>query len=66
MVTGIEQIPALALVVRVAVRWPRYFSLAWPSVGISLVPLVVSLPLLLIPAWIMTAGLRPLRRHSAR
>ena len=36
-------------------------ALLWPSLGLVVVPLLVCLPLLLVPAWVMTRhGLRPL------
>jgi signal transduction histidine kinase len=50
-----------AVTVRVAVRNTGRLALLWPSVGLVVVPLLVCLPLLLIPAWVMTRhGLRPL------
>lgn len=50
-----------AVTVRVAVRNTGRVALLWPSVGLTLVPLLVCLPLLMVPAWFMTRhGLRPL------
>lgn len=47
--------------VRVAVRNTGRIALLWPSVGLTVVPLLVCLPLLLVPAWFMTRhGLKPL------
>lgn len=49
------------ITVRVAVRNTGRIALLWPSVGLTVVPLLVCLPLLLVPAWFMTRhGLRPL------
>lgn len=51
-----------AVVVALLVKAPYSASITWPSVTIVLLPLVFSLPLLLIPAWLMTRfGLKPLR-----
>ena len=50
------------VVVALLVKSPYSASITWPSVAIVLLPLVISLPVLLIPAWLMTRfGLRPLR-----
>lgn len=47
--------------VRVAIRNTGRVALLWPSLGLVVVPLLVCLPLLLVPAWVMTRhGLRPL------
>jgi len=51
-----------AVVVALLFKAPYSASITWPSVTIVLLPLVFSLPLLLIPAWLMTRfGLKPLR-----
>ena len=50
-----------AVTVRVAIRNTGRVALLWPSLGLVVVPLLVCLPLLLVPAWVMTRhGLRPL------
>ena len=50
-----------AVTVRVAIRNTGRAALLWPSLGLVVVPLLVCLPLLLVPAWVMTRhGLRPL------
>ncbi|MFK7962917.1 MAG: sensor histidine kinase [Burkholderiaceae bacterium] len=50
------------VVVALLVKSPFSASITWPSVAIVLLPLVISLPVLLIPAWLMTRfGLKPLR-----
>ncbi len=51
-----------AMVVRVSMPRRNAFSLMWPSAGFVFVPLLLSLPLLLVPAWFtLRSGLAPLR-----
>lgn len=50
------------ITVRLSLNAPINSVVGWPSVSIFLLPLVLSLPFLLIPAWVMTRyGLRPLQ-----
>lgn len=50
------------MLVRVALEKRGAFSLMWPSAGFVFVPLLLSLPLLLVPAWFtLRSGLAPLR-----
>ena len=51
-----------AIAVRVSVHTKGAASLMWPSAGFVFAPLLTSLPLLLIPAWLtVRRGLLPLR-----
>lgn len=50
------------ITVRLSLDAPINSVVGWPSVSIFLLPLVLSLPFLLVPAWVMTRfGLRPLQ-----
>jgi signal transduction histidine kinase len=54
--------PVVPIVVRTSVGARGAASLMWPSAGFVFVPLLISLPFLLIPAWLtIRRGLRPLR-----
>lgn len=58
--------PGSALTVRISVRERHAIALSWPTTGFVLVPLLISLPFLLIPAWFtIRSGLRPLRELVA-
>jgi len=53
---------AQPVIVALFVKSPFSASISWPSVSIVLLPLLFCLPVLLIPAWVMTRfGLKPLR-----
>lgn len=59
-----EQSPG-GLAVRYGIEHPRGFTFQPDSLGYMLLPLVFSLPLLLLPAWLLTrAALRPLHALS--
>lgn len=58
---SVVQSDGAGVTVRVAVPKTAQATLLWPSLGLVVAPLLVSLPLLLIPAWLMTRkGLQPL------
>lgn len=55
------------ITVRISLREQHAIALNWPTTGFVFVPLLFSLPLLLIPAWFtIRAGLEPLRELVAR
>lgn len=56
-----EADPSSGIMVRVAQESLFGFAMGWTSVGFYLLPLVVSFPFLLLPAWfVIRRGLRPL------
>ncbi|MGH1361245.1 MAG: sensor histidine kinase [Burkholderiaceae bacterium] len=55
------------VVVQLSLNAPTTSSIGWPSVAIFLMPLVLCLPLLLVPAWVMTRfGLKPLQTTTTQ